>query len=194
MLLRSALALRVTRSFLASGRPVGPFSTQPSFRDSVEPFNNNSKDASVAIRETEDGRGLGLFARRSLVPGEMVFRGKAQATASERTQHSIQVDWDKHVIMDVPATLVNHSCEANLGIKQNDYGAFDFYALQPIPEHAELLWDYETAEHQIAGFPCKCGAPNCRGELKGFEGNGQKVLATYGKDFIAPYLFRKREQ
>jgi uncharacterized protein len=167
------------------------FSTRASFQDAVEEVNSN-EHSKVRIQETPDGRGYGLFARRSIAPGELVFRGKALQTSSQRCTHSIQVDWDKHVTMDVPAILVNHSCDANLGIQENDQGAFDFYSLQPIPIHAELLWDYETAESQISNFSCACGAPDCRGELRGFvSSNGEKVLAKYGADFVAPYLFRK---
>lgn len=172
---------------------VRPLSTDQSLHDAVRQTNSN-KDSAVNVQETSDGRGYGLFARRALTPGELVFQGKALKTSSQRTKHSIQVDWNKHVTMDVPAILVNHSCLGNLFVKENDFGAFDFFALRPIPVSSELTLDYELVEYQIGGFDkCECGAPDCRRELKGFEGHSEKVLALYGSDYVAPYLLKNKK-
>lgn len=42
--------------------------------------------------------------------------------------------------MDLPARFINHSCEANVGICDNDLGAFDFISLVPIACGEELTW------------------------------------------------------
>jgi hypothetical protein len=44
--------------------------------------------------------------------------------------------------MDLPARFINHSCEANVGIRDNDLGAgaFDFLALKPVLRDEELTW------------------------------------------------------
>ena len=133
----------------------------------------------------------GLYSKKNLMKGELVFRGTALLTETKRTTHTIQLDWDKHVTMDMPATLVNHSCEANVGIKENELGAYDFFALHDIPAHAEVLWDYETAESEIANFPCSCGAYKCRGSLQGYKIHGKEVCKAYGTEYVAPYLLRQ---
>jgi hypothetical protein len=174
-----------------SSSAVRPLSAKPSFREAVSEANAD-QDSKVVIQETPDGRGYGLFARATIVLGDLVFRGTALETTRQRTSHSIQLDWEKHVTMDAPAILVNHSCAANLGIRENDLGAYDFYALRDIPSSSELLWDYETAESEMSGFDCECGDPECRGQLKGFQSHGDQVLATYSKGFVAPYLLREK--
>ena len=42
--------------------------------------------------------------------------------------------------MDLPARFINHSCEANVGITDNNLGAFDFYAIMSIRQGEELTW------------------------------------------------------
>ena len=42
--------------------------------------------------------------------------------------------------MDLPARFINHSCEANVGIVDNDVGAFDFLSIKPIFTGEELTW------------------------------------------------------
>jgi len=32
------------------------------------------------------------------------------------TPHSIQTDVNQHIMMDVPAILINHSCDPNVGV------------------------------------------------------------------------------
>lgn len=146
-----------------------------------------SSDPSVSIKKTSD-RGWGLYATQDIPQGERIFRGRAVETSESKDTHSVQIDWDKHVTMGLPAILINHSCLANVGIQENDLGAYDFFALDPIAKDSELLWDYETAEFELQNFECSCGAPNCRGILKGFQAHGDVVLQIYGKEHIAKYL------
>ena len=183
-----------TTTFTKIPHPRWASTTDVSFsRESIETANKteeNSANSYVSIQKTEDGRGWGLFARQDIPKGARVFRGRALETSHDKDSHTVQIDWTKHVTMDLPAVLVNHSCQANLGIQENDLGAYDFFALQAIPEHSELLWDYETAEHEIEDFECSCGSPNCRGVLKGFQAHGDLLVQIYGRDYVAPYLLR----
>jgi len=176
------------RSLSGSSLRRCPFSTKVLHQAAVEKTYADVH-SKVDIKQTSD-RGYGLFARRALAPGELAFRGRALKTSSQRDSHSVQIDWDMHVTMDRPAILVNHACQANVGIQENELGAYDFFVLRDIPEGSELLWDYEAGEAEIANFTCSCGAPQCRVTLKGFKYHGDQVLQLYGKDFIAPYLLR----
>ena len=95
--------------------------------------------------------------------------------------------------MDLPATLINHSCDANVGIRDNDLGAYDFFALTDIVEGEELVWDYNASEWEISTpFQCACGSPRCRGRLRGFKHDGEHIRDAYGP-FYASYL-KKNEQ
>lgn len=132
--------------------------------------------------------GRGLFADRKYIKGDMIMSANAVSVKSERDSHSVQTDWNKHVIMDLPAILINHNCNANTGIRDNEKGAFDFFALCDINRGDELVWDYEAAEYIIDGFQCSCGSCKCRHSLGGFHVNRNAIMQQYGKDYIAKYL------
>ena len=51
--------------------------------------------------------------------------------------------------MDLKAILVDHSCDANSGVTDNEAGAYDFVALRRIDVGEELFWDYECAEYEV---------------------------------------------
>ena len=179
--------------------------------ESIQEYNeNNDKDSLVEIRLHDDQKGWGLFATEDIPKGRCVFRGTALEVLKHndddsqddnndnfRDSHTVQTDWDTHVVMDIPAILVNHSCHANVGIRPNNVGAYDFIALTPIKKGQEILWDYETSEYDIASqFTCCCGSSNCRGVLSGYKNHGPIVKELYGEDYIAPYLLRgeRRQQ
>lgn len=134
------------------------------------------------------------MALTTFQPGDLVMRGTAIAASPMQSSHSVQVDWNWHAEMDLPAAFINHICnQANVGVRPNDVGAYDFYALHRVDEGQELLWDYETTEYQIKAFSCLCGSSTCRGELKGFQAHKEQVMKAYGKHFIAPYLVRSKD-
>jgi hypothetical protein len=152
---------------------------------------NARYEGKVDIRETGQ-YGWGLFAICEFQAGDLVMQGRAIEMGPAKDMHTIQTDWNTHAMMDLPARFVNHVCnEANLGIKKNDVGAYDFHALKRIGESEELLWDYETSEYEIEGFMCSCGKPSCRRELRGFRHHANEILSSYGEDFVAPYLLEK---
>lgn len=140
----------------------------------------------LEIKDTKYGRGL--FALRDYTYGEHVMTGRALDVTSNRCSHSVQTDWDKHALMNFPAVMINHSCDANVGIQDNSEGAYDYIALNIIASGEELLWDYETSEFEIENFTCFCGTPICRRKLRGFRYHGEAVRKNYGEDFIAGYL------
>lgn len=114
--------------------------------------------------------------------------GKAMSTQSEPNSHTIQTGWNLHALMDLPASMINHSCAANVRLKLNSHGAYDFFAAKDIPEGKQIFFDYETTENEIQNFNCSCGTAECRGELGGFSKNGDVVMKQYGPDMISDYL------
>jgi hypothetical protein len=155
---------------------------------------NDRYEGKVGIQPTVDQRGWGLCALTTFQEGDLVMRGTAVEQSTVQTKHSVQLDWNLHAEMDLPARFINHVCnEANVGVRPNEFGAYDFYALRRIDKDQELLWDYETTEYQIEGFSCSCGSSMCRRELKGFQVHKEQVIKAYGEDYIAPYLLRSKE-
>ena len=140
------------------------------------------------LKISTNGLGWALYAQRHFYPGDLVIRSRALSISTIRDAHSVQTGWDQHVTIDLPARFINHSCEANVGILDNDLGAFDFFALKEIEPEEEFLWDYTSSEWEVSAFSkCLCGSSHCRQELKGFQVDGESVRQRYGQ-YYARYL------
>jgi hypothetical protein len=140
-----------------------------------------------ALKQTND-KGWGIFALSNIPRFATVFKALSLARGPVRCSHSVQLDWDAHVQMDLPARFINHSCDANVGIVDNDMGAFDFVALRDLEVGQELTWDYGAAEfHSISIANCLCGSPLCRKDSLGFELAHRNIRQQYGK-YYAKYL------
>jgi hypothetical protein len=151
---------------------------------------NAKYSGKIIIRQTEK-HGWGLYTVAPYKKGDLIARGHALSVSSEKTRHTIQTDWNLHAHMDLPARFINHACnqKANVGLRANNVGAYDFYAIHDvIHEDEELLWDYETAEYDLENFVCSCGAPNCRGVLNGYRHHSDEILKVFGTSYVAPYL------
>ncbi len=163
------------------------YSAQEEVDEANERYRNR-----IQISETSD-RGWGVVALKTFTVGELVLKSKALG-AIPRDTHTLQKGWDKHVMIDAPGRLINHSCNGNLGLQDNDAGAYDFFARREIREGEELTWDYETTEYEIRGFEkCNCGDALCRGTVGGFKKHGDQIKAQYGMKYIANYLKNKMD-
>lgn len=78
----------------------------------------------IFVKQTEKGRGV--FASRYFRKGETVVVGHRVKILPERTTHSLQMDFDLHIELDEPGVLINHSCSPNTGVRNNQFGAYDF--------------------------------------------------------------------
>jgi hypothetical protein len=101
------------------------------------------------------------------------------------SRDSIQIGAHEHIDPPVPDRLeddmdrhawrfLNHSCEANAVLR-----GLTLVALRDIAAGAEITFDYATTEYEMAEpFVCGCGAPTCRGVIRGFAGlNAAQRLA-----------------
>ena len=112
-------------------------------------------------------KGVGVFASQDLCRDETVVTGTAIAFTNQQTKMSVQLDWDKRVEMDDPATLINHSCAPTLYVRENQWRAYDFIALRDIAAHEELTFDYAMTEYVLAApLDCQCGSPACEGRIR----------------------------
>lgn len=152
------------------------------FNPQLNAFNTGVEIKNVAKK------GRGVFATTNLEQGDLVIIGRPLEVTQTRTMTSLQVGYDDHAELDEPACVVNHSCDPNLGIKNNEYGGYSFYALKDISEGAELSWDYNTTEYISIAVPeCHCGADNCRGSTPGFKYLQEELREKFG-EYIADYL------
>ena len=72
-------------------------------------------------------------------------------------QNRVIVPWDE-------GKYVNHSCNPNsTALLQFDNISI---ALRPIHKDEEIVEDYYSYFGHFESFTCKCGAKNCRGEVK----------------------------
>lgn len=115
--------------------------------------------------------GKGAFASEPIAAGDpiIVFTGPLL--------HRSEVDFDNyHLQIGESLYLgpsggaddyINHSCRPNSGF----HGGLTLFALRDIAADEEVTWDYSTAidEEDFAGFPCTCGAPDCRRTVRSFR-------------------------
>ncbi len=131
--------------------------------------------------------GTGVFAKRPIPRGTRVIEyagrrfSKAELLgAAERGERSLTyvLNLDADTAIDGAdegnaARFVNHSCEPNCEIYIFDEIPY-LYAMRDIPAEAELTFDYKLQSASSVRisralsrelFPCRCGAPDCRGTL-----------------------------
>jgi uncharacterized protein len=133
-------------------------------------------------------KGHGVFALREFVRGETVIIGRAIGHPPGRSRMSVQVGWGRHAVMDAPATLLNHSCAPNLGVRENEWCAYDFVALRDILAGEELAFDYAMTEHSlVAALSCCCGSSDCVGEIRPWRDRDDEWREQNAK-WLAPYL------
>jgi D-alanine-D-alanine ligase len=130
--------------------------------------------------------GYGIYAARDMNAGELIFAGEERSqklatrshieqnwTAAEQknfrryaypVSNEVFLLWD-----DDPAEWApqNHSCAPNTICH-----GLNVIALRNIKSGEELTLDYANfLDESAEGFTCKCGAQNCRGEIKGVAHN-----------------------
>jgi len=170
----------------------------------VEEANFRSR-GHIQMKKKPDNQ-WGVFSSRTHAKGTIVIssqpvRDEFSPTPgvpnpkSTSCSHAIQISWNEHMMMDLPARFLNHSCDPNVGVgnELNEWGSYDFVALRDIAAGEEIRFDYETTEHEIGAFSeCHCGASTCRGHVHGFKLSGDAIYKKYGGKNIAKYLLENR--
>lgn len=141
----------------------------------------------VAVRTT-DGKGQGLVATRRFEAGETVLACARAGVSAARHAHSIQYGWQTHIELQPPAGMANHSCDPNIGLRNNALGAYDYVALRPIEAGEEVCFHYGMSEYaQMELDACGCGSPKCAGRVLGYSALDAATRARFG-GLIADYL------
>uniref|UniRef100_A0A7S3P443 SET domain-containing protein n=1 Tax=Amphora coffeiformis TaxID=265554 RepID=A0A7S3P443_9STRA len=122
--------------------------------------------------------GWGLITQCHFARGDVVMQARALEVMDRPTSHTVQLDWDKHVQMDLPARFVNHRCHsANLAVQENALGAFNYVAARDIHPGEELNWDYVDSEYDMnTPFKCVCGDAHCRKLVRGWRYSPEDAL------------------
>jgi D-alanine-D-alanine ligase-like ATP-grasp enzyme len=130
--------------------------------------------------------GYGIYANRGIKDGEVIFQGegKAQRVITKRfveknwneeeklhfRRYAYPVSGELFILWDEdPAEWApqNHSCEPN-----TSFDGLNLVALKKIEVGEELTLDYaEFLDDNMEPFQCKCGAPSCRGLIRGIPHN-----------------------
>jgi uncharacterized protein len=133
--------------------------------------------------------GLGVFAARDIMPGEVILdidgphidfaetirRGPRECMA-------IQIGPDIYIDTQPAAVWVNHSCEPNSGIK----GDRRLTALRSIQRDEEICFDYSTTMEEASfTMACRCGSAVCRGVVRDFSTLPKELRRKYVSQGIA---------
>ncbi len=119
------------------------------------------------------GKGRGLFAKRFIPRGTIVFFECPKCRVIPKTKfrrlspkqrerllfHAYTLK-DGSVVMPCGLSpYMNHSCDANI----LDTGRGFDIVVRDIPKGREATYDYRTFYDEDWGFQCRCGAENCCG-------------------------------
>jgi cyclopropane fatty-acyl-phospholipid synthase-like methyltransferase len=152
--------------------------------------NENSNKKMLDIRDTGNGCGMGIFAKRDISKGSLVFtwRGRKKAGHYPLTvgQRWLQVDKEMWISpwKSNPGYWINHSCTPNTGIKNR----VDIVAMRDIKKGEQITFDYssDTGEDDWQML-CHCGSNNCRGIITSYNRLPVELKRKYG-DNIADFL------
>jgi hypothetical protein len=114
---------------------------------------------------------LAVVARRDLRAGTEVLAIDGPVVAKS-DRYTVQIGAGEHVDGGADASgefpvwrFLNHACEPNTRIAGRS-----LRARRDLQAGDEVTFDYDTTEWDMAApFPCACGAPTCRGLIRGYR-------------------------
>ena len=133
------------------------------YPDYVPPHQGHPRSDQFQVID-HPGLGKAVQALASFRAGIWIARFDG-LTVGYLTQHSLQKARGLHLVDPWFAGLLSHACAPNVML---DMKRHNVYALLPIKPGDLLSIDYETTEDELfAPFVCRCGAPVCRGHIRG---------------------------
>ncbi|MES2495915.1 MAG: SET domain-containing protein-lysine N-methyltransferase [Pseudomonadota bacterium] len=138
------------------------------------------KDDALEVVYLDEGRGLGVRARRPFAVGDIIHRF-AGVVGEAICQHSLQIDADRHISGTRYIGFLSHGCDPNCRL---DMVGFTVTALRDIAADDVLTVDYaETEDRLHRQFACSCGAVACRRWIHGrAERPNDDGRARFGKE------------
>jgi len=149
--------------------------------------------------------GSGIFAKEHISTGEviLVFSGRLLSSQQlmeicdnsestfERTleRYTVQIEEDLFQLSVTnelePAELINHSCEPNLGFRDQAM----LVSMKDVQVGEELTFDY-SLESTVLTMKCLCGTKTCRGLISGEDWKNEAFQQKYDGWFM-PFLQRR---
>lgn len=131
-------------------------------------------------------QGSGIFAKRDIKKGELVFIAKGKLAGfhvDDKNDSAVGPNWIgiSHDLWLSPRednflAFTNHSCSPNLGIK----GKVCFVALKNIRKDEEMNFDYSITEEDVFWrLSCKCQSENCRKIIRSIQFLPKTVFDSY---------------
>ena len=150
--------------------------------------------------------GLGLFAAKSIKPGERIIRVEGRVVHHTLLWRKQGSTFSANCFRFGPETYLdpgdsvgrylNHSCEPNAGIEKAGNKLFLFAARQ-IAAGSEIAIDYSTTigDDDIWTMRCKCGSHRCRKTIRNFGSLPADLRRRYLKRGLVPqYIIRTLEE
>ena len=109
----------------------------------------------------------GLFTTADVVQGEILLTYNGPPL-DHPTRLSIQIDDNVHIEGTGNSNAyLNHSCDANAYV---DWEGRCLRARRHIQTAEEITCNYFTTDYELhEQFTCRCGSPECKGEIRGFK-------------------------
>lgn len=131
--------------------------------------------------------GRGVFALTDIAAGDVVVQYKGELISWQEAElrheaatgdpyHTFLFQVDNGMVVDGgsqgnSARWINHSCEPNCEVQEDDHLRLFIVAIQPIAKGDELFFDYalelpgRLSKATKNAYACRCGAPTCRGTM-----------------------------
>lgn len=153
---------------------------------------NQNENIIVSICEL----GFCIIAKRPISKGERIFSFAGPIIDFLETKRRgeqecmpVQTGDNLYIDTEAPWKYINHSCEPNAGIRNNS----DLIALEDIPLHAEIRFDYSTTmDENSFTMECKCGKPSCRKVVTDFRLLPRDIQERYFELGIVMDFIRKK--
>lgn len=138
-----------------------------------------------------DMKGRVVVATEFIPSGTVVCSSKIRGIAPERDRYSLQKEENLHLYIDEPGQVFSHSCDPNLTVRDNEFGAFDFVTLRTVLPGEELSFHYGMSEAEsVAVESCSCGSPKCQGRSVGFWEMSDEQQAELVRLGVSDFLRR----
>jgi len=124
--------------------------------------------------------------------GEVVVQEKFNTLPERLKRLSIQIEEGLFLVAlnEGPGDYVNHSCDPNGGLS----GQIELVAMRDIAIGEEITFDYAMSDvTDYDEFQCACGAPNCRGTVRGSDWRRPELWEKYA-GYFSPYIQRRIEK
>ena len=151
------------------------------YPDIIPAVEGHPTSAKFIVVETGDDRGRGLKSKEAFQKDEHVAK-LSGVIVNHTTLDTIQITPTLYFSDQWFCRFLLHSCDPNLEINL-EY--LDVRALRDISPDEYLTIDYATTEDTVTfQFACNCGAPNCRGWIRGraeeIKNEGRSYIAKQG--------------